>query len=948
MVHRFNRNGTIPASNPFYDTTPGIFNTNGVLKTIHSWGLRSPFRGAYDPPTGRLLLGDVGGNDINVSWEDLHLANAGDNYGWPACGDSGRTASGMCSNALYDDPIYAYQHAGEGAAIIPGFVYHGTMFPAYAGKLFYSDYARSWIHCLSFDGNGNVIGDQGFVDSTLFGGVKAKLVVKILEGPDGSVYYITLFDDYVNFTGSIHRIYTATNLSPVCGAITATPASGPGPTLNVQLNAGATDPEGQPMTYLWDPGDGTAQLPGASVAHLYGSEGPYQAQVVVSDGNSSTACPSVLVQVGIRPTVQITAPLNGSYFHAGDVITFVATASDDDPLPPGNYNWTAVFNHDQHIHPDQSGSGANTFDLIIPQSGHGFSGNTWITVTVVVTDADGLQASASIEVFPEKVDVLVRTDPPGLQVFVDGLPLTGPALANQAIGTQLTMSVPLGDQCVNSAGYTFTGWSDGGALTHQYTVPAGGDTLTAHFAFIGGCGNCGQAMVFDGVNDMVSISTPFTIVGDFTIEFWLKANAGMTDADCVIGNNNDFSLDLKNGRIRFYKLADRLTGSQAITPNVWHHYAITRSGNVLKLFVNGVQDVAATATPFTGTMWVNYLGEGLIPGKLGGALDEVRIWNHARTASQLAQYKDVRIDPVSSGLSAYWTFDQDPGDQTVLDLTPNVRHGVRGANNTVGTDDPMASATTGPQQFACPRWGSLALSAMLQGPYEQGTGMMDDGQRAAGLIPLGEPYTGLGFERPGNGGESTLPVVLSITGADAIVDWVLIEFRSSSDASIILRTTAALLQRDGDIVGTDGSWPLQLPVELPAYHIALRHRNHFGAMTATPVAFGAGSVAIDFTATGLACYGTNARQNASGVLLLWAGNTILDPVLKYVGNMNDRDPILLAIGGVVPTAVASGYSQNDTNLDGLIKYTGANNDRDVILLNIGGSVPLALRYEQLP
>ncbi|MEO8068109.1 MAG: PQQ-dependent sugar dehydrogenase [Flavobacteriales bacterium] len=947
-VHRFNRDGTIPATNPFYDTTPGIFNANGILKTLHSWGLRSPFRGAYDPPTGRMFLGVVGGNDINLSWEDLHLARSGANYGWPACGDSGRTALGMCTDPQFDDPIHAYQHAGQGAAFIPGFVYHGSMFGAYQGKLFYSDYSRGHIHCLSFDVNGNVTADQGFVDSTMFGGVKAPLVVKMLEGPDGSVYYITIFDDYVNFTGSIHRIYTSQNFSPVCGTMSATPPSGPGPTLNVQLTATATDPESQPLTYLWDPGDATAQLTGASVAHSYAAQGLYNARVVVNDGNSSTACPFIPVIVGVPPTVQITSPLNGSYFHAGQVLTFTASASDDEPLPPGNYAWTAVFNHDQHIHPDQTGSGSNVFDLIVPSSGHGFSGNTWITVTVVVTDADGLRSSATIEVFPEKVNVLMLTDPPGLQVFTDGLPLTAPVITDQAIGTQLTMSVPFGDQCMNYSAYTFTGWSDGGPYTHQYTVPAGGDTLTARFAFNGGCGNCGQAMVFDGTNDLVNISAPFTVIGDLTFEFWLKADPGLTDADAIMGNSTDFSLDLKNGKIRLFKMADRLTGSQVIAANQWHHYAITRSGSQLKLFVDGVQDVGATTTGFNGTIWVYTLGDGFISGKFGGALDEVRIWNHPRTPAQLLAFKDVRVDPLSTGLSAYWTFDENVTDQNVLDLSPSAHSGTRGLNDSPGTDDPIASSTSGPQQFACPRWATLNLRVMLQGPYDQATGLMKDGLRASGLVPLTEPYSALGFQRAGASGESFAPSVLAVTGNNAIVDWVLVELRSATSPGVILRTIAGLLQRDGDIVDVDGVSLLECAVDLPTYYVAVRHRNHFGAMTAQPVAFGSSPVVLDMALASQLCYGTDARSNTAGVLLLWAGNTILDPDLKYIGTMNDRDPILSAIGGSVPTAVVQGYSMKDTNLDGLTKYTGNSNDRDIILSNIGGTVPTTVRHQQLP
>jgi hypothetical protein len=73
-----------------------------------------------------------------------------------------------------------------------------------------------------------------------------------------------------------------------------------------------------------------------------------------------------------------------------------------------------------------------------------------------------------------------------------------------------------------------------------------------------------------------------------------------------------------------------------------------------------------------------------------------------------------------------------------------------------------------------------------------------------------------------------------------------------------------------------------------------------------------------------------------------------DGMVMYVGANNDRDPILLAIGGSVPTNFITGYRIEDTNLDGVVKYTGFANDRDVILLNIGGTVPTSIRLQQLP
>jgi hypothetical protein len=47
-----------------------------------------------------------------------------------------------------------------------------------------------------------------------------------------------------------------------------------------------------------------------------------------------------------------------------------------------------------------------------------------------------------------------------------------------------------------------------------------------------------------------------------------------------------------------------------------------------------------------------------------------------------------------------------------------------------------------------------------------------------------------------------------------------------------------------------------------------------------------------------------------------------DGMVKYVGANNDRDPILQAIGGTVPTGTLSGqYRSEDLNLDGVVTYS---------------------------
>lgn len=243
----------------------------------------------------------------------------------------------------------------------------------------------------------------------------------------------------------------------------------------------------------------------------------------------------------------------------------------------------------------------------------------------------------------------------------------------------------------------------------------------------------------------------------------------------------------------------------------------------------------------------------------------------------------------------------------------------------------------------------LSARMFLDGPFDPQTGLMRDDLRVAGSIPATEPYTSMGFDRAGAGGEAIDdPAVLQLTGNDAVVDWVLVELRDQVDPSVIVATAAGLLQRDGDIVGVDGQSPLFFTQVPGDYHVAVRHRNHLGCMTLGTVAVGLTSTTVDLSLPSTAMYGTNARKAVNSVRVLWSGNVRLDDVLRYTGQDNDRDPILSAIGGSVPTSTVSGYLSADTNMDGYVRYTGSGNDRDPMLGNIGGIVPTAVRSEQLP
>ncbi|MEM9527971.1 MAG: hypothetical protein AAGA31_15255, partial [Bacteroidota bacterium] len=85
-----------------------------------------------------------------------------------------------------------------------------------------------------------------------------------------------------------------------------------------------------------------------------------------------------------------------------------------------------------------------------------------------------------------------------------------------------------------------------------------------------------------------------------------------------------------------------------------------------------------------------------------------------------------------------------------------------------------ATVTVTDASDICPSNDLLVdVKAILAGPYDPGSGLMSDHLRALGLIPTSSPYA--------NAPASVSPTVFSVSGSDAIVDWVVVELHSAAD-----------------------------------------------------------------------------------------------------------------------------------------------------------------------
>ncbi len=604
----------------------------------------------------------------------------GANYGWPTC-------EGPCGVSGMTNPTYSYTDGGRDACITGGVVYRGSQFPSeYYGSYFFGDYVQHWIHRAKFDGNGDLQQVMSFwpadgsLDNLAMGDP-----VKLLEGPDGSLYYVDIgfFGDTQN-PAAIRRIrYVVGNQQPVAAA-SANPTSGQAPLPVGFSSAGSSDPEGVPLSYSWTFGDGGTSTQ-ANPTHTYQNPGQYVARLTVSDGSSTAVSNDLTIRVGTPPTPTILMPATGATFRAGDTITYSGSATDaeDGPLPASAFSWTILFHHDSHIHPG-GGPFTNTTSgtLQIPTSGHDFEGSTNYEIVLTVTDSTGLTASTSVTVFPDKVNVNYDTVPSGLTLMVDGISKQTPFVMDDLKGFQHTITAP--NQSSGGTAYTFASWSDGGAQTHGVTVPNVDQSLVATYqatsgpgglvgaysfnegagttvADASGSGNAGSigsatwttagkygnALSFNGSSARVTVpdSPSLRPTNAMTLEAWVfPTTVNSAWRDVIYKGADDYYLEgtsSNSGRPViggvFGGIYSETYGTSNLAVNVWTHLAATYDGATLRLFVNGTQ---VASTPRTGAIKASagpltFGGDPLYGQYFAGRIDDVRIYNSALTQAQV-------------------------------------------------------------------------------------------------------------------------------------------------------------------------------------------------------------------------------------------------------------------------------------------------------------------------
>ena len=212
----------VPVDNPWVHTSlggswNGVFNGSTIsnLATVRTefWatGLRNPWRMSFDPATGELWCGDVGGN----LREEVNVLSRGGNYGWAFREGtvngpkSGSAPAGFASLA----PLYNYQRGTgtfQGNSITGGVVYRGKRFGALEGLYVFADYTSGNVWSLRRNGAAaptvtRIAGEGGIV---AFGRDPANGDVLLADIDNNVIRRLTA----VTVAGSYPETLTATGL----------------------------------------------------------------------------------------------------------------------------------------------------------------------------------------------------------------------------------------------------------------------------------------------------------------------------------------------------------------------------------------------------------------------------------------------------------------------------------------------------------------------------------------------------------------------------------------------------------------------------------------------------------------------------------------------------------------------------------------------------------------
>lgn len=207
-----------------------------------------------------------------------------------------------------------------------------------------------------------------------------------------------------------------------------------------------------------------------------------------------------------------------------------------------------------------------------------------------------------------------------------------------------TSCIPVFFSDRNDPDATFTGGA--GTYTLTWTVSGCSSDITVTIT------DCSEVN-FDGVDDYVDFNNNYDLNGDFSLEVWVKPES--VSGTRTIFSKRDankpatgYDLKLNGDKISFnWNATESIVSPYPITTNSWCHIAVTHTGSLYNLYIDGILiSKAGGATPAINTnnciLGANKSGSNPV-NYFNGYMQELRIWNKVLTPEQLHQMMNQKI-----------------------------------------------------------------------------------------------------------------------------------------------------------------------------------------------------------------------------------------------------------------------------------------------------------------
>jgi len=305
--------------------------------------------------------------------------------------------NGQATETLIEDMPSIEGDSFRGTSIIGGDFLRGGAIPdEYQNHFVFADYL-GWIRTMEVGDNDEIVSIKQWADSV------GQPVELTFNPYDGCLYLVSLFPNFIN------RICFGGNLKPIA-IVPEDTIYGASP-LSIDFDATASyDPEGGPITYAWDFGDGETAT-GATVSHEYQDSDleTYTATLTVTDTAGAQGDQSILISLNnTPPEVEIESITEGELYSVEYPTNFrlKALVTDNETSPSEmTYEWKHLLHHNTHFHLLNEFSFEDGNVTIYP-TGCREEDVYWYELNVTITDQGGLTAFDSKMIYPDCDGVL--------------------------------------------------------------------------------------------------------------------------------------------------------------------------------------------------------------------------------------------------------------------------------------------------------------------------------------------------------------------------------------------------------------------------------------------------------------------------------------------------------------------------------------------------------------